>query len=176
MLNFRQPSVRRFAGACFVFLASIFLAACILTSDQAVESNPKDPRAPEILDRIRALDLTPRSLGQADAQAIGRPRPSSGAVYLGNNGAEASADANSAGSVFSGSGPGFDLNFENAPVASVAKVIIGDILGATYTIDVDPGDRDLGIIARSHWLIGTALVITLLFVTVIGPGLELAPP
>jgi hypothetical protein len=39
-----------------------------------------------------------------------------------------------------------------------------------------PGDRDLGIIARSHWLIGTALVITLLFVTVIGPGLELAPP
>ena len=130
-----KPSVRRLTGACLVFLASIFLTACILTSDQAIESNPKDPRAPEILDRIRALDLTPRALGQADAQAIGRSRSSSGAVYLGNNGAEAALNPNTAGAVPAGSGSGFDLNFENAPVASVAKVVIGDILGATYTID-----------------------------------------
>ena len=32
-------------------------------------------------------------------------------------------------------GAGFDLNFENAPVATVAKVILGDILGTGYTID-----------------------------------------
>ena len=32
-------------------------------------------------------------------------------------------------------GAGYDLNFENAPVATVAKVILGDILGVGYTID-----------------------------------------
>jgi general secretion pathway protein D len=32
-------------------------------------------------------------------------------------------------------GEGYDLNFENAPVATLAKVILGDILGVGYTID-----------------------------------------
>ena len=32
-------------------------------------------------------------------------------------------------------GSGYDLNFENAPVATVAKVILGDVLGVGYTID-----------------------------------------
>ena len=32
-------------------------------------------------------------------------------------------------------GEGYDLNFENAPVATVAKVILGDILNVGYTID-----------------------------------------
>jgi general secretion pathway protein D len=35
----------------------------------------------------------------------------------------------------SSSGNGFDLNFENTPVATVAKVVLGDILGVGYTID-----------------------------------------
>jgi general secretion pathway protein D len=30
---------------------------------------------------------------------------------------------------------GYDLNFENAPVAAVAKVILGDVLNVGYTID-----------------------------------------
>ena len=33
------------------------------------------------------------------------------------------------------SGNGFDLNFESAPVATVAKVVLGDILQTGYTID-----------------------------------------
>ncbi len=33
------------------------------------------------------------------------------------------------------SGGGFDLNFENTPVATVAKVVLGDILHVGYTID-----------------------------------------
>ena len=32
-------------------------------------------------------------------------------------------------------GEGYTLNFENAPVTSVAKVVLGDILGVGYTID-----------------------------------------
>src|SRR5262249_32645863 len=30
---------------------------------------------------------------------------------------------------------GYDLHFENVPVATLAKVILGDILGVGYTID-----------------------------------------
>jgi type II secretory pathway component GspD/PulD (secretin) len=30
---------------------------------------------------------------------------------------------------------GYDLNFENVPVTTLAKVILGDILGVGYTID-----------------------------------------
>ncbi len=33
------------------------------------------------------------------------------------------------------SGGGYDLNFENTPVATVAKVVLGDILATGYTID-----------------------------------------
>ncbi len=32
-------------------------------------------------------------------------------------------------------GRGYDLNFENSPVGTVAKVVLGDILGLGYTID-----------------------------------------
>lgn len=32
-------------------------------------------------------------------------------------------------------GSGFELNFENTPVATVAKVVLGDILQTGYTID-----------------------------------------
>jgi general secretion pathway protein D len=32
-------------------------------------------------------------------------------------------------------GEGYDLNFENAPVSTLAKVILGDILGVGYIID-----------------------------------------
>ena len=54
------------------------------------------------------------------------------AIYLGDTTAPIKASA-AAGS--DASGEGYDLNFENAPVTTVAKVILGDILGAGYTID-----------------------------------------
>jgi len=40
-----------------------------------------------------------------------------------------------AGATAAPNGDGYDLNFENAPVATLAKVILGDILGVGYTID-----------------------------------------
>jgi general secretion pathway protein D len=63
---------------------------------------------------------------------MGNPHPSAAAIYLGDTtvpvraAADAGADAGS---------DGYDLNFENAPVTTVAKVILGDILGVGYTID-----------------------------------------
>src|SRR5215471_14106741 len=40
-----------------------------------------------------------------------------------------------AGATVAPDGEGYDLNFENVPVATLAKVILGDVLGVGYTID-----------------------------------------
>jgi len=40
-----------------------------------------------------------------------------------------------AGATAALNGEGYDLHFENVPVATLAKIILGDILGVGYTID-----------------------------------------
>ncbi|MHB8270207.1 type II secretion system secretin GspD [Bradyrhizobium sp.] len=121
-------------GTLVLFLSSIVLTACIVTADQSVESNPKDPRAQDIADRIRSIDLLPRQT--ADTGATGLKRGSGdkqAAIYLSDGTPQPGAELTERDGV--GSGSGYDLNFENAPVATVAKVILGDVLGVGYTID-----------------------------------------
>jgi general secretion pathway protein D len=121
-------------GTLVLFLSSILLTACIVTADQSVESNPKDPRAQDISDRIRSLDLLPRQTADTGASAL---KPGAGdkqaAIYLSDGTPPPGAALTERDGV--GSGSGYDLNFENAPVATVAKVILGDVLGVGYTID-----------------------------------------
>src|SRR4051794_1096596 len=121
------------AGTLVLFLSSMLLAACIVTADQSIESNPKDPRAQDIADKIRSLDLLPRQTAETGATALKRGGDKQAAIYLSDGtppagGALVERDG-------AGSGSGYDLNFENAPVASVAKVVLGDVLGVGYTID-----------------------------------------
>ena len=105
-----------------------------MTADQSVESNPKDPRAQDIADRIRSMDLLPRQTADADTRAL---KPGGGdrqaAIYLSDGAPLPGAALTERDGV--GSGSGYDLNFENAPVAAVAKVVLGDVLGVGYTID-----------------------------------------
>jgi general secretion pathway protein D len=120
-------------GTLVLFLSAFLLTACILTADQSVEGNPKDPRAQDIVDRIRSLDLLPRQTADVPNTGIGKQSSSRPAIYL-------SDGTTPPGSALieredTGSGSGYDLNFENAPVATVAKVILGDVLGVGYTID-----------------------------------------
>lgn len=121
-------------GTLVLFLSSILLTACIVTADQSVESNPKDPRAQDISDRIRSLDLLPRQTADTGASAL---KPGAGnrqpAIFLSDGTPPPGAALTERDGV--GSGSGYDLNFENAPVATVAKVILGDVLGVGYTID-----------------------------------------
>jgi general secretion pathway protein D len=121
-------------GTLVLFLSSILLTACIVTADQSVESNPKDPRAQDIADRIRSIDLLPRQ--PADTGATGLKRGAGdkqAAIYLSDGTTPPGGALTERDGV--GSGSGYDLNFENAPVATVAKVILGDVLGVGYTID-----------------------------------------
>jgi general secretion pathway protein D len=122
------------AGTLVLFLCSVLLTACIVTADQSVESNPNDPRAQDISDRIRSLDLLPRQTTDTGARAL---KPGAGdkqaAIYLSDGAPLPGTALTERDGV--GSGSGYDLNFENAPVATVAKVILGDVLGVGYTID-----------------------------------------
>jgi general secretion pathway protein D len=87
----------------------------------------------DVIDNVRSLDTLPRYPQQQ-----------------GGTSTSSSTTANSQPIIFQGtevtdtapprpqpaaSGGGFDLNFESAPVATVAKVVLGDILQAGYTID-----------------------------------------
>jgi len=106
------------------------LTACFF-SQPSIESVPGDQRAQSVTDQIRGIDLSAR---QADpVQTGGNARPSRAAVYLGNVSDGVDSPNNSSRNL--PAGEGYDLNFENAPVTTVAKVVLSDILGVGYTID-----------------------------------------
>jgi general secretion pathway protein D len=120
-------------GTLVLFLCPILLTACIVTADQSVESNPKDPRAQDIVDRVRSLDLLPRQTADTGTTSLKRGGDKQAAIYLSDGTPLPGAALTERDGV--GSGSGYDLNFENAPVATVAKVILGDVLGVGYSID-----------------------------------------
>ncbi len=112
------------AGVIFA-LAAATLSACNLTS---IGEGGNEP--PDALDRIRSTDLQPHFPQQAPNPGPGNgPRAK---AYYGT--ADQPAAAVGAAQA-TPSGNGFELNFENAPVTTVAKVILGDILGVGYIID-----------------------------------------
>jgi general secretion pathway protein D len=130
-----HPRVRQrsgVAGTLLLLLSSFALSACIVTADQSVEGNPRDPRAQDIADKIRSLDLLPRQTADTGSRGLKQQDGSRPAIYL-------SDGSTPAGTALiereTANGSGYDLNFENAPVSAVAKVILGDVLNLGYTID-----------------------------------------
>jgi general secretion pathway protein D len=121
----RYPTVR---SICVVMslLSSLLLMSC--NSATFVNSDTADI---DVLDKVRSLDILPRQPQQVNASQSNAAPRSRAAVY---NGSEVT-DIPETRPQPTGSGNGFDLNFENTPVATVAKVVLGDILGTGYTID-----------------------------------------
>ena len=124
----RDPrSVWRLSRAVFFALNLGVLAACAQLPDGRVVST-----GPDVLDRVRSIDLLPRfpQQGAAAAQAGGgtgaKAQVYQGVTIPAVEGAEPRPTPG---------GEGYELNFENTPIASVAKVVLGDILGTGYTID-----------------------------------------
>ncbi|MBR0688909.1 type II secretion system secretin GspD [Bradyrhizobium manausense] len=129
-----QPLLRRrsaLTGALALLSSAFLLAACIVTADQSVEADPRDPRTQDLVDKIRGLDLQPRQPADAGSTGVGQPRSSKPAIYLSDGAPQGGALVERD----DGGGSGYDLNFENAPVATVAKVILGDVLNVGYAID-----------------------------------------
>jgi len=121
----RYPTVR---SICVVMslLSSLLLMSC----NSATFGN-SDTADIDVLDKVRSLDILPRQPQQVNASQPNAAPRSRAAVY---NGSEVT-DIPETRPQPTASGNGFDLNFENTPVATVAKVVLGDILGTGYTID-----------------------------------------
>ncbi|MCG2643597.1 type II secretion system secretin GspD [Bradyrhizobium sp. WYCCWR 12678] len=111
---------------------AVLLTGCIVTADQSVEADPRDPRAQDLVDKIRGIDLQPRQPADMGSSGISQPKSSKPAIYLSDG---ATPQGGALAERDDGGGSGYDLNFENAPVATVAKVILGDVLNVGYTID-----------------------------------------
>ena len=112
-------------GAALAICAAL-LSACNLTAGGESGTAP-----PDSTDRIRQVDLQPRFPTPPEGANTGG-RGQRDASYYGSGDAVQVA---AAPAPTSGGGEGYDFNFENTPVTSVAKVILGDILGVGYTID-----------------------------------------
>ena len=102
----------------------------------------EDAKAPDVFDRIGALDLLPRQPLPVDQNAQIGGNGSKPVLYTGvvvpatvagargqqAGGAEGTADGQGTGSVQgTGGGEGYELNFENTPITMVAKAVLGDI-------------------------------------------------
>jgi general secretion pathway protein D len=86
------------------------------------------------MDKVKSMDILPRSPTQTGSTTTSSGPRAQPAVFQGTEITDAGAPRVQPATA-GGGGNGFDLNFENAPVATVAKVVLGDILQTGYTID-----------------------------------------
>jgi len=124
------PAIRRRAGTGLATISLILLASCTSLGGLA---GGTDSRQLDIVDKVRSLDIMPRQEQPVDAVGTATPHGSNTrpAIY---EGAEQTVVPEARPQI-AANGNGFDLNFENTPVATVAKVTLGDILHVGYTID-----------------------------------------
>ncbi|MFG1481226.1 secretin N-terminal domain-containing protein, partial [Xanthobacter sp. V4C-4] len=90
------------------------------------------------MDQVRGLDLSPRETRAVSGpQELADTRRAVEYVASGTPGAAGAAGfaAGGAAGFAAADGDGYDLNFDNTPVTTVAKVVLGDILGVGYVID-----------------------------------------
>ena len=93
--------------------------------------NPRCLRSHSRAGHSPALAATGRSGRQAGGPRT-KPVIYTGVVVPAN---DAAARGQQAGGTGSGTGEGYELNFENTPIAMVAKAVLGDILGVGYSVD-----------------------------------------
>jgi general secretion pathway protein D len=120
-------NLRRSVGTCVAAgLACGLLVGCDLTTLGGYKAQQHQP---DPFDTVQSTNLDPRFPEQVAQPAIPQ-HPVAGASYYGHEEATASAPAQA-----SDTGEGYELNFENTAVTTVAKVVLGDILKVGYTID-----------------------------------------
>ncbi|HLX14220.1 MAG TPA: type II secretion system secretin GspD [Bradyrhizobium sp.] len=110
----------------FVLSSVVALASC----NSATTSSSSDFDV-DVLDKVRSLDTLPRYPQQSGVSATNAGPKAQPAVFQGTQVTDIAE--NRPQPIANGSG--FELNFENTPVATVAKVVLGDILQTGYTID-----------------------------------------
>jgi len=116
-------------------IGALVLVATIVASCNFATLREEEVRSPDVMDRVRSLDLSPRFPRAAEPAGNPGDRRRPVVVEGGKTPSEATEAQGLAQAGATASGSGYDLNFENTPVTNVAKVVLGDILGVGYTID-----------------------------------------
>jgi len=109
----------------------VSILALTSCSSALVGSNNTAPPDIDVFDKVRSLDILPRYPTQAGTSTTSSGPRAQPVVF---QGAEVT-DIAEVRPPPASSGNGYDLNFESAPVATVAKVVLGDIMQTGYTID-----------------------------------------
>lgn len=119
-------AVRKLRAVVVLALSVNLLASCGSAGVSGIYTSDVD-----VLDKVRSLDILPRKPQSAGLSQTGTGERGQPAVYEGT----VVSDVPEVRPQPTSNGPGYDLNFENTPVATVAKVVLGDILRTGYTID-----------------------------------------
>ena len=119
-------------SACSLLLAVCATALLTCCNYATVGTNGSvAPGDIDVLDKVRSIDIMPRQTGQVANTQNNAGQRGRAAVFEGTEIAEVGDVPTPQPS---GRG-GYDLNFENTPIATVAKVVLGDILNTGYIID-----------------------------------------
>src|ERR1700722_499203 len=126
----RRPSfsVGRSIGTVFTVTSVLLLAACNSATGNSGGNGAGDL---DFMDKVRSLEILPRYPTQAGSLTTSSGAKAEPVIFQGTE----ITDIAEPRPQPAASGNGFDLNFESAPVATVAKVVLGDILQTGYTID-----------------------------------------
>jgi general secretion pathway protein D len=113
---------------------AIAIALCVvnlLTSCNSATVGTTAPADIDVLDKVRSLDILPWDAQMVSATQTNVGERGRAAVFEGTE----ITEIPEARVERATTGNGYDLNFENTPVATVAKVVLGDILNTGYAID-----------------------------------------
>ncbi|WP_244553217.1 type II secretion system secretin GspD [Bradyrhizobium erythrophlei] len=127
----RWIALRSASALVLTCCASCFLSSC---NFQTVGNSPSAPTDIDVMDKVKSMDILPRSPTQTGSTTTSSGPRAQPAEFQGTEITDSGAPRAQPAAAGAG-GSGFDLNFENAPVATVAKVVLGDILQTGYTID-----------------------------------------
>jgi general secretion pathway protein D len=127
----RGTALRGVSALVLACCASCLLSSCNFAT---VGNSPSAPTDIDVMDKVKSMDILPRSPTQTGSTTTSSGPRAQPAVFQGTEITDSGAPRVQPATAASG-GNGFDLNFENAPVATVAKVVLGDILQTGYTID-----------------------------------------
>jgi general secretion pathway protein D len=109
---------------------ALMLAGCLPGS--STTGGVQAGRNSDSFQQVRAIDLSPSTSREPEKPANQEEGAGAVTVYGRDDPVTTTATARSQPGT---KGDGYELNFENAPITTVAKVVLSEILGVGYTID-----------------------------------------
>src|SRR5581483_4888387 len=126
------PSLPVGRGVRVALTISSLLALAGCNPATVSQGTPNTNPDVDVIDKVRSMDILPRFPTQAGSSTTSSGPRAQPTIYQGTEITDVTSPPRPQPA---SAGGGYDLNFESAPVATVAKVVLGDILQTGYTID-----------------------------------------